>query len=656
VSAVLHHALLALALAGLAEASLRVASRAAPGGLERALAAVVVGVSIAVGEALALGLAGLGTSTAALAGAAALTWAAAGVRPAAELGRWWRGLGAGGRAAAAALAGSAVTWTAWLLRYPSIGFDSGLYHYAQIAGWIQNGRPGSILFLSYDFPYGNYPLTDEVALAWAAGISRSFVPLVLWNPALLLLLGLATWLTVRNLSVPRLPAGLAVAALVSLPLAVHQLNEPQTDLPALAWLACTAALCTGARRTPALLAPAVLAAALAVGTKTTPAVLVGASLGAGFHLARGSLRRLAPWLALAGAAGFAVGGIWYARNLVQHGSPLWPFGAAPWGDPMPPFLELVDTRFLERPAATLEGRWGTYAGQLAGAVVLLGGALLVLIRGGLARPLRVELVAAASVVLLACLAWSLAPGTGLPSAPGLLFPESWPLSTLRYLLPAIGGAAVAVALAARAGGLTGVAATLALAASVAWNVVEAADLGLPYVPSAATVALGAAAGLVLLAAAAAASRGPLGGAWRGRAVAGVPALVAAVVAGAALAPAREGFGERHSDVARSTALGQGVAAWFAARPGFDGGEGTIAFASRALQASLAGDDFTHPLELLPARATCAEVRARARRGPIVVTDPAFLRGLLGDRPYDAGLCLAGRRPGYRDEVFRVYLP
>jgi hypothetical protein len=99
-----------------------------------------------------------------------------------------------------------------------------------------------------------------------------------------------------------------------------------------------------------------------------------------------------------------------------------------------------------------------------------------------------------------------------------------------------------------------------------------------------------------------------------------------------------------------------VAAWFAAQPGFDDGRMTIAFASRAVQAPLAGDHFTHPLELLPARASCAEVRARARRSAIVVTDPAFLRGLLGDRPYDAGRCLAGRRRGYRDEAFSVYPP
>jgi len=668
VSTAFHHVLLALAGLGLLDTGLRIASRVTPRGLERAIATLVIAVSIVVVETLALGLVGLGASTVALVAAASLTWAiganrlpAPRIRPTAELVRWWRELDWGWRAAAAALAGGGAALTAWQLRYPSIGFDSALYHYAQVAGWIQNGRPGSILFLSYDLPYGNYPLTDEVAMTWAAAISRSFVPLVLWNPLLLLVLGLASWVTVRNLGAPRLPAGLAVAALVSLPLAVHQLNEPQTDVPALAWLACTSALCTGARRTPALMAPALLAAGLAVGTKTTPAVLVAVSLGVGFFFARGGLLPLLRWLALAATGAFVIGGMWYTRNLVQHGSPLWPFAAAPWGDPRPPFLELVDARFLERPAASLEGRWGMYAGQLAGAIVLLAGALLVLVRGALGfqlpRRRRLELISVGSVSLLALLAWSLAPGTGLPTSPGLLAPESWPLSTLRYLLPAIAAAAVAVAIAARVGGATAAAATLALAGSTAWNVVKAADLGLPYVPSAETIAAGAAAGLAVLGAALLISRRALGRALGGQAVAGAPAIVAAaVVAGLALAPAGQGFVERHSGVTGSTALGRGVAAWFAAQPGFDGGSMTIAFASRAVQAPLAGDHFTHALELLPARAPCAEVRARAQRSAIVVTDPAFLRGLLGDRPYDAGRCLAGRQRSYRDEVFSVYPP
>jgi hypothetical protein len=668
VSAVLHHALLALAVVGLAEASLRLASLAAPRGLERVITAVVAGVSLAIVEALLLGLLGLGSNTIALAGAAGLAWAGAvallpapRIRPRAELEGWWRRLTWSRRATAATLGGMAMAWIAWQLRNPSIGFDSGLYHYAQVAGWIHNGRPGSILFLSYDLPYGNYPLTDEVAMTWAAGISRSFTPLALWNPAMLLLLAIAGWATLRNLDVRPAAAGLGTASLVTLPLVVHQLNEPQTDLPALTWLACTAALSTAARRTPPLLAPALVAGGLSIGTKTTPAPLVVISLVVGLYLARGRLRALGRWLVLAAGTALAVGGIWYVRNLLQHGSPLWPFVAAPWGDPRPPFLELVDTRLLERPAATLSGRWSVYSDQLAGAVVLLAGALLVLVRAalglGLERRLRLELAVAGLVAVVAFGAWTIAPGTGLPTSPQLLFPETWPASTVRYLLPALGAATVAVALAARVEGVSGTAATFALGVAVGWNLVQDAQLGLPYVPPARALALGAAAGLLVLMVAGAVSTKWSTRAWPRSAVANATTVIGgAVLVGVGLAIVSEGFVERHARVEGSTALGQGVAAWFVAQPDFDSDPMTIAFASRALQAPLAGDHFTNRLELLAAHVDCARVQARARHSAVVVTDPAFLRGLLGDRPYDAGRCLAGRRPAYRDEAFSVYAP
>jgi hypothetical protein len=667
VSTVVHHVLLALAVVAVGDASLRAASILVSFGLERALVATVLAVAVVVVETLVLGLFGLGASTIALVALAALTWIAGRVwlpspehRPSVELGRWWNGLDTPLRVTAAVLAGAAAGWVAWQLRYPSIGFDSSLYHYAQIAGWVDNGRPGSILDLSYDLPYGNYPLTDEVALTWFAGISRSFPPLVLWNPAMLLLLGLASWVTVRNLSVPRGAAMLAVAAVVTLPLCVHQLNEPQTDLPAFAWLACVAALSTGASRTPLLLAPAIVAAGLAVGTKTTPAVLVAASLGIGLYLARRRLRPLVPWLALASAVALAVGGIWYVRNLVQHGSPLWPFAATRWGDPRPRFLELVDTKLVERLSATLDGRLDMYAGQLAGGVVLLAGALLVVLRGavpgGLTRPLKLGLLTAGGVTVLALLIWSTAPGTGLPTAAGLLFPETWPASTVRYLLPALGAATVALAFAVRVGGVTGAVATIALAASVVWNVVKDTQLGLPYVPSARTIVLGAALGLLALTTGAVASRAVARRGGPRRLAPGVMAVALAVLVGVGLGPAGEGFVARHAEVTGSTALGPGVAAFLAAQPQFERGDMTIAFASRGLQAQLAGDRLSNRLELIPARETCANVRALARRSVLVVSDPAFLRGLLGIAPYGAHRCVAGRRPAYRDEAFRVYLP
>src|SRR5436190_9416729 len=95
-SAVAHHVIWALAVLALAQASLRVASTAAPVGLERVIAAAVIGVAAAVVEALALGVVGLGGSTAALAAAAAVTWLLAHtlvsrpeISPVGELEQWW---------------------------------------------------------------------------------------------------------------------------------------------------------------------------------------------------------------------------------------------------------------------------------------------------------------------------------------------------------------------------------------------------------------------------------------------------------------------------------------------------------------------------------------------------------------------------------------
>lgn len=138
---------------------------------------------------------------------------------------------------------------------------------------LQKPAPAAI---TYVFPVGNYPVTDEVLLAWGSGISRSFVPAALSTPGALVLFVLAGWAGLRALSVPRGVSALALAAVASAPLPVEQVTGPNTDLPALAWLACTAALCAGSVRRPALVAPAVVAAGLAVGTKTTALPLAGA--------------------------------------------------------------------------------------------------------------------------------------------------------------------------------------------------------------------------------------------------------------------------------------------------------------------------------------------------------------------------------------------
>jgi hypothetical protein len=666
VAAVVHHVLLALAVLAIGHASVRAASRIVPSGLDRLIAAIVLGAATIVVEAIALGLLSLGGDTAALSIAAGLTWLAVLLLvpgpelPASrELARWWEGMPVSGRAVAAALAGGLAVWVAWLLYHPSIGFDASLYHYPEVAGWIANGQPGSILAVSYDIPHGNYPLTDEVALTWGAAISRSWIPLYLWNPALLVVLGLGTWATLRHLQVPARAAGLATAGVVAWPIAIHQLAEPQNDLPMLTWMACTTALAAGARQRPILLAPALVAAGLTLGTKTTALLVVLAALAAALFVTRNELRRLAPWLALGVAAFFAVGGLWYVRNLFQHGSPFWPFKLGPWGDPGPRILELVDTSFLQRPIDTLDGRLDVYSERVAGGWLMLLGALVVFL-GALAarrmrRDLRIELVLAGGFALFCLFAWATVPGTGLPTTPGLFQPEGWPISTLRYIQPAVFAATIAVALAARAGRAAEIAASTLLAGSLLWTLIEVQRMGFPFVPSPETLLVGAAGGVVALFLLAYTLR-LLGPRLRGAMLGAAVAVAAVVVTGTALAQVSDGFISRHAQVDGTTALGPDLVAWFAARPGFENGSWPVAFIGRSLQGPLAGDHFSHELTLLAPFEPCRNVHAAARRGPVVVTDPGFLYKFIGVRSYNAHHCLADRRPAYRDVAFRVYLP
>jgi hypothetical protein len=652
----------------LALASLRVTAKVSPSGLERAIATLVVGVTIAVIEALALGLVALGTSTVALTAAALATWAAASllmpapaVRPTAELAGWWAGLDGHQKLVAGALAGAFAAWVVWLLRFPSIGFDSAVYHYPDIAGWIANGRPGSILQLSYDIPYGNYPLTDEIAQTWGAAIARSYVPLALWNPLLAVALTAATWLTLRNLSVPRWASALATAALLATPLLVRELNEPQTDLPAMAWLACTAALATGAGRRPALLVPALLAAGLGIGTKPTVAPAALTALAFGAYLARGRLRPLMGWLGVGLAGAFAVGGFWYARNIVQHGSPVWPFVDVPWGDPSPRFLGLIDKTFLDRPAATLDGRLGQYTALLGGAWLTLLAALCVIAIGAIAplsrRGPRLALVVSGSVALVGLLIWSVSWGTGLQTSAELPTPSGWPLSTIRYLLPVIGAATVAVALATRVPGAVRRLAALALMAALVWSVVADARLGTPYTPSATTLLMGAVAGVLGAAALILVTRRVPAPAHTLRPIQrGAVAVVAAVAAGMLLTPVGSGFINRSTRVVGSTAPAPELVSWFLDQPDYDDGDWTISLASRAVISSLAGDHFRHPLELIPAHTQCKGVRALASRTPLLVTSSDWFLGIIGLNPYSAPGCLHGRPAVYQKGDYTVYWP
>jgi hypothetical protein len=611
-SPVLHHAALGLSVAALSGAALRLAGRAVPAGLGRVVAAGPLAAAAAVMESLALGLVGLGTSTVALLLAALATWLGVAYRlpaPAVGAGRelaaWWRGLSPAAQIAVAATCGLVGALTVWMLRYPELGVDGSGYHLPESLAWLHDGRPGSLHPAIPFLPVENYPLTNEVATGWLLALSRGFAVVTVYQVALTALLGAASWVGLRALRVPPAASLLAVLVLVSLPPVIEQFNGPYTDLPALCWLVCAGALCALSSRHPAALAVALVAVGLAVGTKTTTAPAALLALGATVVLGRPRPSGRALGAGLAAAA--VVGGVWYARNLLAHGWPLWPFTAAPWGDPVPPFMKLFDARFIDKPVATVRQAPEVYRQALGGLLVLFpAGLVLALVR----RRLDAALAAGAALALV--LVWSLSPFTGRPSNPIL---GEAVVSTTRYLLPALAAGVLAVAVAARPPGALRRTVTALLAVAVAVNVAELADIGFPYLPGVGTLVAGALAGVVALLA----GRGAFA-AWRrirGRPPRlGLPRWavpLAAAAAGAALAPAAAGFTQRHAE--RNLRGQREVIRWFGARPGFT--DGTRPIYAYPLQIGvLAGDRLRHPLGLLEDRG-CAPLRRRAAHAWIV---------------------------------------
>lgn len=645
---VLHHVLLAAATVALGAAGLRVAALAAPSGLERALAATALAFAAAVCEALLLGLAGLGGSSFALATAAGLTWLAgrfatpaATVGAGSELRAWWGRLSGARRVLTGALAGAWLVWVVWLLRHPTLGFDTVLYHLSEAAVWSKTGHPGSIELILRGLPVTNYPITDEVFLSWAMGLSRSLVPTVLLVPFQVVLLGAATWCGLRTLRLPAIACGLGTAALCCLPSVIGwQSNGAAPDPAALAWLVTFAALVSASRARPALLAPAVVAAGLAIGAKTTTGPLVVLLVVVAVWLHRERLRSMARPLGLALLLAAGAGGVWYLRNLLDHGSPLWPFIAAPWGDDLPATVRAANDSFLSRPADTVDAVGDLYLNRFLSGIVLLAGAFV--------APLLVRtraVFAASAVAFVSFLVWAQAPFTGVPDA--YIRVVEGTFSTTRYLMPGLAAAVLALALAAGAGGGRTRGARVAqavLATAAAIGLVQTFRLGFPAVPSAFTPLAGAVAGALV--AFGEHVLGPRRPALRvPRALVRGAFVAGALVLGALLAIPAGGFVSRH---ASTHPFASGVSGWMAAR----GDDHARVSSAPIVVGPLTGDGLERRLDPIPEGETCEAMRARRRDGYVVlyVGPPADKRILALAR------CLSPARPDYTDEQFRVWAP
>jgi hypothetical protein len=640
VSSLGHHVLLALSVAALGSAGLRTASLVAPRGLERALAGATFAAAAAGLEAMGLGLVDLGGSWAALALAAAATWAAAMVAVpspevpvGAELSAWWRDAPTATRVAIGAVGGAGLAWAVWLVRHPALGFDSVQYHIPEAITWVRDGNPGAPIsgILS---GVTNLPLMSEVLLAWQVGIARSLVPVSLWAPATMLLLTASGWLGLRTLGVGRAATATAVAALCATPIVTHyQMNGAYNDLPALAWLTAAAALTAGSRRNTLLLVPALLAGGLAAGTKTTVLPMTIFVLAVGLWTSRDRLRAVARPLAFAAAPALVLGGLWYARDFVRHGSPFWPDVGTPWGDPVP----YDAPSFLDRPRETLDRFLDDYLDVFAGGIVLFAGAILAPF---VARRRAVWVAGATTAVSL--LLWLNAPATGLAESGSVV----GTLSTLRYILPAVAAAIVTLALTTRAGGPVGAVAGLVLAVALVINVVQTRDLGFPSVPSVFTPLAGAVLGAGAALGVSALPAPPA----LPRLAAPVAGLALLVLVGAALAAGAPGFLERHAKSNAHTVYPYAaMIGWLAAQPDYRDRSHPVAMVPIP-NGSVVGDHLEHRLEFIPLREPCARVRARLRRQWVLINYLGIVRRFTAVR------CLADVRPSFSGSGFRAYRP
>jgi hypothetical protein len=534
-----------------------------------------------------------------------------------EIGEWWSARSLFERVVIGALGGAELAWAAWQLLHPGLGFDTIHYHLPEMVIFVQGGHPGSIHDVLPGLPVGNYPLATEVTIGWAMGIARSFVPLILWPWVTFTIMATSAWAGLRSLGATRATAGFAAAAFCTNPwLLAWQSNGSVTDPPALAWLVTCAGLTAMSRQRPALLVPAVVAGGLAIGGKTTvlPYTLLVLAIGLWPQLRKRQLPARA--LTMATVLALIVGGFWYLRNLVTHGSPFWPIVATPWGDPVPPSVDVQNTTFLDYPSETIKTLKDSYLNRFGGALLLLAAALL----APLAAPRRRVLLAALTT-LVGLLVWVRSPITGVN--PGALLPETV-FSTTRYALPVVAAACLTLALAstdARRRALRLIP-LLVLAAAAVVNLVLTLRQHFPVAPSGFTPLEGAVAGAALAA---------LLGARRLR----VPApafAVLAIVAITLLAIPASGFVKRHGD--SESALVFPVVKRLASDPAFRDGDNPVA-TTPAYIGPLAGDRLTHPLEAIPTTESCRQVAARAPTqwlvvygGPLGGVPPAAVRGCL----------------------------
>jgi hypothetical protein len=443
--------------------------------LERALAGLLVALSLAVGVPLLLGMVGLLRLPAVLVVHVALAAAAVALHRRRPLpGRERSGTDMSVLEVAALGATSlylALGVKLSLHAQRSFDFDTKEYHLSNLSSWLQKGHIWGLPYSPPGSMTANHPSSGEVFGLWLALPSHGDELVYLAPVVFGLLAVLAGAVLGRELVTSRDGAalgGLAALAVVTAPIYFAQVDTMLTDLIAGASVVTGATFLVLARRQPeratGLVLLAGLALGLGMGSKYT-ALLPGLVVGfVGIFL----LRRSRTWWWIVPGV-LVLAAPWYLRNVLTTGNPLFPQPIGPIEGARSPY-DVLEASLLDQVRAG-EGeilrRTATLARQLVGPVLVLVtagiiGPLVARARGRDGQTvLWVGALAAAGLALYAATPYTGGGPTGL----AFIIASCFRYALVGVLLAAVAG----VVLAGRwAGGL-------AVGAVLAWNVWKVVD-------------------------------------------------------------------------------------------------------------------------------------------------------------------------------------
>ncbi len=260
------------------------------------------------------------------------------------------------------------------------------YHLPKVGEWIVHGR---MTGETGPDPRSNFPAGFELVEAWWCVFLHHDALLEMAGVEFLALGAAAAYALARWVDLGPRPAAFAALLTILTPGLHLQATSCINDGAAAALMLAVAALLVH-RAPPGLL---LLAAGLAMGVKPTFVYFAPGLLLLGW-MVRTEPRAPSPFprgIAAVAVAGLAVGGFWYAQNLVRHGNPVHPMGMQGIRDangeitlPSHPgvdrlkdnFVKLADRRLMDRVSAP--GAMTPNGAGWGAAVVACGLAALIL--------------------------------------------------------------------------------------------------------------------------------------------------------------------------------------------------------------------------------------------------------------------------------------